>query len=67
MFQIDVEFIHPDIARTICFTPVLFNGLKKVIKREGISFNQIVLQCYKNTRDEDFAARESLPKESEDK
>lgn len=49
----DKELVNPNIPRTIRFTPILFEWLTKVAERENMSFNQVVLQCYKNCMAED--------------
>lgn len=54
MFHIDKEFVHPNIAITVRFTPVLYEWLKSVSERENISFNQLVLQCCKNCMEMDL-------------
>jgi len=53
MFHIDEEFLHPNIPVTIRFTPVLYEWLCEIQKREDLSFNRVVLQCCKNAMDED--------------
>ena len=49
----DKELVNPNIARTIRFTPILYDWLMKVKDREQLSFNQVVLQCCKNCMAED--------------
>lgn len=49
----DKEMINPNIARTIRFTPILYEWLMQVKERENLSFNQVVLQCCKNCMMED--------------
>lgn len=49
----DKEMVNPNIARTIRFTPVLYEWLMRVKERENLSFNQVVLQCCKNSMVED--------------
>lgn len=51
--HLDKEMINPNIARTIRFTPVLYDWLMQVKEREHLSFNQAVLQCCKNCMMED--------------
>lgn len=51
--RFDKELVNPNIPRTIRFTPVLYEWLMQVKKREQLSFNQVVLQCYKNCMVED--------------
>lgn len=53
MFRVDKALINPNIARTIRFTPTLFDWIKQVSEREDMSFNQVVLQCCKNAMEED--------------
>lgn len=53
MFRVDKALINPNIARTIRFTPTLFEWIKNVSERENMSFNQVVLQCCKNAMEED--------------
>ena len=52
--RFDKELLNPTIGRTIRFTPILFDWLAKVSEREGMSFNQVVLQCCKNCMEEDM-------------
>lgn len=47
-----IKLVKPSIAITVRFTPVLHEWLTEVSKREGISFNQVVLQCCKNAKDQ---------------
>lgn len=49
----DKEMINPNIARTIRFTPILYEWLMQIKERENLSFNQVVLQCCKNCMMED--------------
>lgn len=63
MFHIDKEFLNPNISVTVRFTEVLYKWLKEVSKRENISFNQLVLQCCKNARDEDLNSEEKTSRE----
>lgn len=49
----DKELVNPNIARTIRFTPILYEWLMQVKEREQLSFNQVVLQCCKNCMTED--------------
>ncbi len=51
--RFDKELVNPNIPRTIRFTPVLYEWLMQVKKREQLSFNQVVLQCCKNCMVED--------------
>ena len=53
----DKELVNPNIARTIRFTPILYEWLMQVKDREQLSFNQVVLQCCKNCMREDQRGR----------
>lgn len=55
MFRIEKELLHPNISVTIRFTPIIYDWLKSVCKRENISFNKLVLQCCKNCMEMDLA------------
>jgi hypothetical protein len=55
MFHIDREMLNPNIGVTVRFTSILYNWLKQVSKREGISFNTLVLQCCKNCMEMDLS------------
>lgn len=52
MFEIDKTLLRPNIARTIRFTPILYDWIKEVSEREDLSFNQVVLLCCKNMKDQ---------------
>ncbi len=52
MFAIDKTLVKADIPRTIRFTSALYDWLTEVSKKEGLSFNQVVLQCCKNAKDQ---------------
>ncbi len=52
MFAIDKTLIKADIPRTIRFTSALYDWLTEVSRKEGLSFNQMVLQCCKNAKDQ---------------
>lgn len=49
----DKEMMNPNIPRTIRFTQPLYDWLMQVKEREKLSFNQVVLQCCKNSMVED--------------
>lgn len=51
--RFDKEMINPNIARTVRFTPILYEWLMQVKEREKVSFNQAVLQCCTNCMKED--------------
>ena len=54
MFHIEKELLNPNISVTIRFSPILYDWLKMVSKREKISFNRVVLQCCKNCMEMDL-------------
>lgn len=58
MFKIDRTLLKPNISRTIRFTQPLYEWVQMVSERENISFNQVVLQCYKNGMDDDLDGKE---------
>lgn len=49
----DKEMVNPNIPRTIRFTQPLYDWLMQVKERESLSFNQVILQCCKNSMMED--------------
>ena len=51
MFKIDKEFKSANISRTIRFTEPLFEKLNKTATENNISFNLLVLQCFKYALD----------------
>ena len=63
----DKEMINPNIARTIRFTPIIYEWLTQVKEREKLSFNQVVLQCCKNCMEEDRRGEETGLPEGKDK
>lgn len=52
MFEIDRTLLRPNIARTIRFTPVLYDWIKEVSEKEDLSFNQVVLLCCKSMKEQ---------------
>ena len=52
MFEIDKTLLRPNIARTIRFTSILYDWIKEVSEKEDLSFNQVVLLCCKNMKDQ---------------
>ena len=52
MFEIDKTLLRPNIARTIRFTPILYDWIKEVSEKEDLSFNQVVLLCCKKMKDQ---------------
>lgn len=65
MFRIDKVLLNANISRTIRFSQPLFDWLKEVSEREGISFNQAVLQCCKNSMEEDLKTRPTEEEKTE--
>ncbi|MCM1499947.1 MAG: hypothetical protein NC124_15900 [Clostridium sp.] len=61
----DKEMVNPNIPRTIRFTQPLYDWLMQVKERENLSFNQVVLQCCKNSMVEDNNGRLSHDAEDE--
>ena len=52
MFAIDKTLLKPNIPRTVRFTPILYDWITEVSEKEGLSFNQVVLLCCKNAKDQ---------------
>lgn len=52
MFFVDRTLLKPNIPRTIRFTSILYDWITEVSEKEGISFNQVVLMCCKNAKDQ---------------
>lgn len=52
MFKIDNELKSANIPRTIRFTDSLFERLNETATNNGISFNNLVLQCCKYALDD---------------
>lgn len=52
MFKIIKLFSNANIPRTIRFTEELFDELNNVAQKNGISFNLLVLQCYRYALDQ---------------
>ena len=52
MFFLDRTLLKPNIPRTIRFTSILYDWITEVSEKEGISFNQVVLMCCKNAKDQ---------------
>ncbi|MBQ9429227.1 MAG: hypothetical protein IJU41_06755, partial [Clostridia bacterium] len=51
MFKIDTELKSANVSRTIRFTEKLFEELAYIAQNNGISFNNLVLQCCKYALD----------------
>lgn len=60
--QIDKTLFNPTVARTIRFSPILFEWLHEFSEKEGISFNLAVLICCKNAMDQ-YREDNKYPKE----
>lgn len=52
MFFVDRTLLKPNIPRTIRFTSILYDWICEVSEKEGLSFNQVVLICCKNAKDQ---------------
>lgn len=52
MFFVDRTLLKPNIPRTIRFTSILYDWITEVSEKEGLSFNQVVLMCCKNAKDQ---------------
>lgn len=63
MIQIDKTLLSPTVARTIRFSPVLFEWLREFSETEGISFNHAVLICCKNAMEQYSEEKKTLEKE----
>lgn len=53
MFRVDKTLINPNTPVTVRFSVVLYEWLRSKADQEGISFNQMVLQCCKYVMDEE--------------
>lgn len=63
MFFVDKTLLKPNIPRTIRFTSILYDWITEVSEKEGISFNQVVLMCCKNAKDQYTETNEQEEKE----
>ncbi len=52
MFFVDRTLLKPNIPKTVRFTSILYDWIKEVSEKEGLSFNQVVLICCKNAKDQ---------------
>ena len=52
MFKIDTKFKNANVSRTIRFTEVLYEELATLAQQNGISFNNLVLQCCRYALDD---------------
>ncbi|MBQ9133399.1 MAG: hypothetical protein IJX64_02575 [Clostridia bacterium] len=51
MFKVDKELKSANVSRTIRFTDKMFDDLTRVARKNGVSFNNLVLQCCKYALD----------------
>lgn len=59
MFKVDKEFAQTNVPRTIRFTEKMFDELNRISKKEGVSFNHLVLQCCRYALN-DYSSEEEL-------
>ncbi len=52
MFKIDTKFKNANVSRTIRFTEDLYEELATLAQQNGISFNNLVLQCCRYALDD---------------
>ena len=52
MFKIDTKFKNANVSRTIRFTEDLCEELATLAQQNGISFNNLVLQCCRYALDD---------------
>ena len=52
MFKIDSKFKNANVSRTIRFTEDMFEELATLAQQNGISFNNLVLQCCRYALDD---------------
>lgn len=52
MFKIDTKFKNANVSRTIRFTEDLYEDLATLAQQNGISFNNLVLQCCRYALDD---------------
>lgn len=45
LFKVDRNFMRANIAHSIRFTEELDEMLNEVVRKTGVSFNSLVLQC----------------------
>lgn len=45
MFKVEKKFSNANVARTVRFTPEIFDRLSQLAIDNGVSFNFLVLQC----------------------
>ena len=52
MFKIDTKFKNANVSRTIRFTEDMYEELAALAQQNGISFNNLVLQCCRYALDD---------------
>ena len=52
MFKIDTKFKNANVSRTIRFTEDMSEELATLAQQNGISFNNLVLQCCRYALDD---------------
>lgn len=52
MFKVESKFKNANVARTIRFTEDMFEELATLAQQNGISFNNLVLQCCRYALDD---------------
>ncbi len=52
MFKVETKFKNANFARTIRFTEDLYEELATLAQQNGISFNNLVLQCCRYALDD---------------
>ena len=52
MFKIDTKFKNANVSRTIRFTEDMYEELARLAQQNGISFNNLVLQCCRYALDD---------------
>ena len=52
MFKVDTKFKNANVSRTIRFTEDLYEELATLAQQNGISFNNLVLQCCRYALDD---------------
>ena len=45
MFKVDKNFMRANIQKSIRFTEELDEMMNEIVKKTGVSFNSLVLQC----------------------
>ena len=52
MFKIDTKFKNANVSRTIRFTEDMYEELATLAQQNGISFNNLMLQCCRYALDD---------------